>query len=51
MRTKISTDASLSSIAETIANQIKVVKGSHDAIGLSVRMLDVEEDEEGEIED
>ena len=46
VRVKQQNDPSISSMAEQIACQIKNVKGAHDAVGLSIRMLDVE-DEEG----
>jgi len=46
VRAKNSSESSISSIAETIANQIKIVKGSHDAVGLSVSMIEVEDGED-----
>ena len=51
VRPKNSSESALSSIAETIANQIKIVKGSHDAVGISVRMVEVEGGENNDIED
>ena len=46
VRVKLSSSPSLSPIAESVANQIKIVKGLHDAIGLSVSMLEIEHNEE-----
>ena len=48
VRVKLSSSPSLSPIAESVANQIKIVKGLHDAIGLSVSMLEIEHNEEKE---
>jgi hypothetical protein len=38
-------------MAETVANQIKIVKGLHDAIGISVSMLEIEHNVDKENED
>lgn len=46
VRVKVSTEPTMSPIAESIANQIKIVKGSHDAVALSIRILELEDDEE-----